>query len=261
MGRRRFLPLIAAVVIGALVLMARLFTVQISERDVWTVQAEALVRQGKIEPYTRGEIRDRRGLVLAKDIEAYRIDAEYRDFRRGNALGVVAHARAALEQRAVGLAESQAQLGAWATALAELSPAALTDFQSGKALRCGPLDLPPLARGLDEARMERGLDISFYATALFELSARERSALRNLKDEAREQSFLNFVALQRKQTREQLQFELAARCENDLRFLSDFAQLWAADALHGHHVPSRRDRKTPRPWRGGRRGGRSSLTV
>jgi len=228
-GRRRFTPLIVLLVCGALLLMARLFTVQILERDIWVAQAQALVRQGKVEPYTRGEIRDRRGQVLARDVEGYRIEAEYRDFRRGNALGIVAHALSALQMRPVGLAEPQAQLGEWAVALARLSPAALARFQHGGALACGGIRVPACEEPADQARSSRAMDLGFYATALFDLSSKERAALKKLKNEGLEQRFVDFVAEQRELSREELEALIRARCEQDQRFLADFARLWAAE--------------------------------
>lgn len=73
------------------------------------------------------------------------------------------------------------------------------------------------------------MDLGFYATALFDLSSRERSKLKQLKNEGLEQSFVDFVAAQREISREELEAQLRSRCEQDLRFLADFALLWAAE--------------------------------
>ena len=44
MGSRRFAPLIVLVLLGAIVLMARLFAVQVLQAGAWTAQADALTR-------------------------------------------------------------------------------------------------------------------------------------------------------------------------------------------------------------------------
>lgn len=229
MGRRRFVPLILVVVLGALVLAARLFTIAILERELWTAQAEALVREGSVEPYTRGEIFDAQGRVLARDVESYCIEVDYRDFRRGHALGVVAHARSTLERRPVPLAEARGDLAAWAAALGRLSRADLERFAQGGELQCGNLRIPATEDSESEARGGRALDLAFYATALFDLTARERSSLKRGADAAREIAFTQRVAAERRTTIEAVEASLAARCAGDLEFLAGYADLWARD--------------------------------
>ncbi len=231
MGRRRFAPLIVVVLIGALVLIARLFTLQVLERDLWTAQADALVREGSIDPYTRGEILDRRGRVLARDIESYRVDAVYRDFRRRNALGIVAHARSALELRPVPLSDARADLLSWAVALGRLAPADLDVFAGGGVLECAGVRTGSTTAPEGESRAARALDLRFYTAAIFELTASERSRLKRLADEERAIAFVDWIARERKTTRAALEAALIQRCQYDLQFLADFAELWAAGRL------------------------------
>ncbi len=225
MGSRRFAPLIVLVLLGAFVLMARLYAVQVLQAGVWSAQADALTRNGTIEPYTRGEIVDARGRVLAKDIESYQIEADYRDFRRGNALGVVAHARSVLEMRAVSLAEARQDLERWAVALCELSPEVLDAFGGGAALECAGLHIPATATPEDDSRAGRAVDLGFYATALFDLQAGERSRLKKAENKQRALTFVDWLAAERKLSRAELEAQLNERCQEDLRFLADFAAL------------------------------------
>ncbi len=250
MGSRRFAPLIVLVLLGAFVLMARLFTVQVLQGGVWTAQADALTRNGTIEPYTRGEIVDARGLVLARDIESYQIQADYRDFRRGNALGVVAHARSALEMRPVPLAEARQDLERWAVALGELSPEVLERFARGAALECAGLRIPKTSTPEDDSRVGRAVDLGFYATALFDLQPRERSRLKYAENEQRALAFVDWLAADRKLPREELEQQLRDRCKQDLRFLADFGALSANDdALAGEDQSARLLEQLER-WRG-----------
>ncbi|MEO6710119.1 MAG: hypothetical protein ABIP42_11130, partial [Planctomycetota bacterium] len=228
MGRRRFTSLILLVALGAFVLIARLFTVQISQHEIWTVQADSLLREGSVEPYTRGEILDCRGRVLARDVESYRINADYRDFRRGNALGIVAHARSTLEMRPVPLASARESLVAWAIALGRLAPHDIESFQRGEALGCAGFQVAAAAP-LSDSRFGRGVDLEFYATALFDLKTSERSRLKKFEDKEPELAFVDRIARVRGIPREELEQALARRCGLDLSYLDDFAQLWARD--------------------------------
>ena len=58
MARRRFGPLVVAVVVATAVLIGRLAQVQVGEHEVWADEAAALVRVGRVVPYRRGEIRE-----------------------------------------------------------------------------------------------------------------------------------------------------------------------------------------------------------
>ncbi len=250
MGSRRFAPLIVLVLLGAFVLMARLYAVQVLQGGVWTAQADALTRNGTIEPYTRGEIVDARGRVLASDVESYQIQADYRDFRRGNALGVVAHARSVLEMRAVPLAEAGQNLERWAEALCELSPEVLEAFAGGAALECAGLKLPATATPEDESRAGRAVDLGFYATALFDLQPRERSRLKHAENEQRALAFVDWLAADRKLSREELKAQLVERCKEDLRFLGDFAALAADEMAIAGEQPLARLLGQLERWRG-----------
>ena len=53
---------------------------------------------------------DPRALVLARDKDTNNLCLYYRDFRRGHALGQIAHARPLLESRPVSLQEARGQL-------------------------------------------------------------------------------------------------------------------------------------------------------
>ncbi|HTF89981.1 MAG TPA: hypothetical protein VK843_16320, partial [Planctomycetota bacterium] len=247
MGRRRFTSLILLVALGALVLIARLFTVQIAEHDVWTAQADALMREGSVEPYTRGEILDCRGRVLARDVESYRINADYRDFRRGNALGIVAHARSTLEMRSVPLASARETLVPWAIALGRLAPRDIEGFQRGEALAFEGFQITAAAAESD-ARFGRGVDLEFYATALFDLKASERSRLKKLEGKEPELAFVDRIARVRGISREETERALARRCELDLSYLDDLAQLWV-QAQPGTEAPIARVQAELERWR------------
>lgn len=229
MGRRRFLPLIAVLGLGVFALLARLVQVQWVERDTWTAQAASLRHQGEVEPYTRGRIIDARGKVLARDVEAYQIELQYRDFRRGHALGIVAHARSALELRPVGLDEARADLASWALEIARLSPRRLTEFQRGAALEVHGVALPEQRSTDLDGRAARANDLGFYATALLDLDSRERSRLKKLQGDARAISYLDFAARERRMDPAEVAAQLKRRCSGDLEFLREFAEHWAAD--------------------------------
>jgi penicillin-binding protein 2 len=242
--------LIVLVVLGAVVLIARLFAVQVLEGKIWTAQADTLTREGSVEPYTRGEILDCNGRVLARDVESYRIEADYRDFRRGNALGIVAHARSALEMRAVPLSAACERLSEWAVALAGLSPADLDSFQRGGALACNGLKVSQTESPAEESRPGRALDLAFYATALFDLQSSERSKLKKLGDAQRKRAFVELIADMRGLSRNELERTLAARCSNDMGFLQDFARLSAADNQVGGAAPLAHVLDELEHWRG-----------
>ena len=65
MARRRIAPLIAALLLGTALLVARLYQVQVVEARTWTAQAATLVRSGTVRPYERGALLDARGRPLA----------------------------------------------------------------------------------------------------------------------------------------------------------------------------------------------------
>ncbi|MEO0652982.1 MAG: hypothetical protein AAFZ65_20070, partial [Planctomycetota bacterium] len=146
-------------------------------------------------PYERGSILDADGRVLVEDRAVYELQLTYRSFRRGHPLGIVAHARAALERRAVPLDEALADLTAWAAHLVRLSPADLHGFGRGKALEVGELRLGSVEQPFRAQRQARASDLRYYARALLRPDDREQRALIKLErndDEAR--SYLELVA-------------------------------------------------------------------
>ncbi|MBM3976890.1 MAG: hypothetical protein FJ299_07870, partial [Planctomycetes bacterium] len=230
-GRRRTGLPIACLCAGALVLLARLFQVQVLEREVWAEQAASLVRTGEVVPFRRGEIRDAQGALLARDDSAYELVLRYRDFRRGFPLGQIAHARAALEGRAVSLDEAALHLESWALELVSLSPADLDQFGRGAGLRLGGLLVQPTARPEREDRRARALDLQFYATALLGYDTRASRAARKLEGEARRKSFLDLsVQLGLHASPERARAELCARAATALEDLRSLAALCEFDS-------------------------------
>jgi cell division protein FtsI/penicillin-binding protein 2 len=197
MAGRRILPLIALVAVGALLLVARLYQLQILEREIWTGEAANLVRSGSIRPYTRGAILDARGRVLREDRSTYRVDFVYRDFRRAHPLGLVVHARSTLLGATVPLREGYERLVPWAEELTALSPQQLEGFVLGEALESGTLRAAASTDPEREQRRARRSDAHFYITALFELSRSERRVLTKLAEERPESSWLELAALAR----------------------------------------------------------------
>ncbi|MEW6074449.1 MAG: penicillin-binding transpeptidase domain-containing protein [Planctomycetota bacterium] len=177
-GRDRIRPLLLFLAAGGAVLLARLWWIQVHEREVWSIEAARLVHVGHVLPYRRGEITDARGTVLAVDRGAFELVLRYRDFRRGHPLGEVAHARSLLEGRAVPLAEAAESLAAGARALVGLTSADLAAFVAGEAVESGPWRLPSCADPRAEERTARAADLRFYLCRLLDLSPRQWTAVR-----------------------------------------------------------------------------------
>jgi len=224
MASRRFVPLIVAVVLGALALLVRMFDVQVLEHSIWAGEAANLVRSGAIRPYTRGSILDAQGRVLRSDKSTYRIDFVYRDFRRRHPVGVVAHARSALIGETVTLADALASLETWADELCELTPAALDAFARGEALQLGSTTIAGVDEpGADERRARRA-DVRFYVLALFELSKLDARAVAKLALASPERTWAEIVATTRRVSVEDVRARLAARLREsraDLDALAD----------------------------------------
>ncbi|MBK7875720.1 MAG: hypothetical protein IPJ77_08210 [Planctomycetes bacterium] len=209
-AQRRFLPLVAVLALGLFVLVARLVQVQVFEAPVWGREAANLVRSSNVIPYHRGVIRDRNGVVLARDEDLYEVEFEYRAFRRGHVLGQVAHARSALELRSVPLAEAFEHLEDWARALVAITPEQLAAFARGEALAIGGVVVPASADPVLEQRNQRAIDVRYYAGALLGLDDRAARALRpDAEDPARVRSWIELAAERaRKSTKERLAAEL-----------------------------------------------------
>jgi cell division protein FtsI/penicillin-binding protein 2 len=127
----RVRALLVLLALLGLALVARLFQVQVKEHVTWAQEASRLLLVGHEEPYRRGRILDRNGVVLARDEEQRAVELVYRSFRREHPLGQVAHARSLLEGRPVPLADARAHLVEWGLALVEIGPEELRAFGRG----------------------------------------------------------------------------------------------------------------------------------
>lgn len=176
MSLRRFGPLMAACSIALVLLVVRLFQVQVLEHEVWAREAANLSRENEVLPYLRGEIRDRNGVVLAQDESVYRLEFAYRAFRREHALGQVAHALSDLRGHAVSLRDAERVLEDEAQRLVLLTPRELEAFERGAALpEFGVLEA---ADAGDERRRTRAGSLHFYIGRLLALDRFEWSALK-----------------------------------------------------------------------------------
>ncbi|MCK6448738.1 MAG: hypothetical protein L6Q99_20280 [Planctomycetes bacterium] len=231
MGRGRFGPLIALVALGLVVLVARLFQIQVLEHGVWAAEAADLVRSGSVVPFRRGAIVDARGRDLAYDRRTFQVEFCYRDFRRSNPLGAVVHAQSALFARPVGYAEAIGELVPAARSLASLSPSALATFAKGGGLALGggravaPSSDPEL-----EQCAARAADVRFYVQSLLQFTPAERRELRKAIANEREiVSYVDFVAERRRQTRDEVLGELDAAVTGAVQDLARLAALLSAE--------------------------------
>lgn len=225
MGGRRTRPLILVLLAGWLVIVGRLAQLQWIEHDTWALEAAKLERSGTVLPYERGAILDARDRVLVEDRPVYRLELTYRDFRRGHPLGIVTHARSALERRAVPLPEALDDFTVWAEALVRTSPAELHRFGRGGALAILDLEIASVEQPFREQRSTRASDLRYYARTL--LAPDRLEARRLIKFERKtdnERSYLEEVA--------------AARGHSVDEVLEDCRRAWAEsieglDALAG----------------------------
>lgn len=99
-----------------LLLIARLFQLQVLEHEKWTeIARNSRIDQSTI-PFRRGRILDRNGAVLATDRQAYDLYFRYRDFRRGFVAGQLLEALRLLDYPQNGLVDclqNGEQLGEW----------------------------------------------------------------------------------------------------------------------------------------------------
>jgi len=179
-AQRRLKPLGLVVVLGLCVLAMRAFQVQVVEHEVWAAQAASFRTSSHLVPYHRGRFLDREGRVLVADEDVASLEFVYRDFRRGNPLGLAAHARTAIEGRPGGLAETEPQVELWCRRVASLAPAAIEAFGNGAGLL--DADGEELATETSapeiDGRKARAADLRFYATALLGLTRREQGLAR-----------------------------------------------------------------------------------
>lgn len=230
-AQRRFLPLVAVLAAGLVVIVLRLFQVQVVEAAVWGREAANLTRSSNIVPYHRGKITDREGRVLARDEDVYEIVFVYREFRRGYALAQIAHARSALELRAVPLAEALARLDEWARELVSITPAQLAAFARGDAVELGGVHVPASADPVLEQRARRAADVRWYIGALFDLEARDWKRLQlDADDPARERSLVELVASRARETTvEKLRAELARKLASSHAALEALAEQFGGE--------------------------------
>jgi cell division protein FtsI/penicillin-binding protein 2 len=231
MAGRRIAPLIVLVVVGVALLLARLYHIQIVEREVWTSEAAGLVRAGAIRPYTRGAIFDARGRALREDRASYQLEFVYREFRRAHPLGLVAHARAALLGRNIALREAFENLEPWCDELLRLAPRQLDEFALGGALNSGTLQVAATLTPALEERRARRADARYYVHVLLalahsddaSLAPKERSQLAKLAADNPDASWLELAGALWKRDVSALQADLAARLARsraDLQALS-----------------------------------------
>jgi len=176
MSLRRFGPLMAASLIALLLLVVRLFQVQVVEHEVWAREAANLSRESEVLPYLRGEIRDRNGVVLAQDESVYRLEFAYRSFRREHALGQVAHALSDLHGHAVTLRDAAEALENEAQRLVQLSPRDIDVFARGGALPT--FGVPAVSSAGDARRRSRAASLRFYVGRLLALDRLEWNAVK-----------------------------------------------------------------------------------
>lgn len=105
MSRNRIFVLILASGGLTLLLIARIFQLQIVQGDYW--EQQLLVSRFKSDPvpFHRGSIFDRYGRTLAVDEERYGVEFLYGPFRRGHVLGQMAHLLSLTSGRRVSLLE------------------------------------------------------------------------------------------------------------------------------------------------------------
>lgn len=229
-AQRRFGPLIGVVGVGLVVLCVRLFQVQIVEHEVWAQQAVGLVRSSRVLPSHRGSILDRNGNLLVRDEDAYRLDFRYREFRREHPLGVLAHAFASLEMRAVSIAEAHAQRVAWTDTLLGLSPADLDRFERGEELRTPVVLVPRSTTPGTDLRARRAADVRYYIGQLLSSTRTDPGFLRRLEGPARETTYLDAIAERRKLDPSILRARVLAQVERATSELASLApQLPAVD--------------------------------
>lgn len=179
---RRFVPPLVLLGIAVLVLLARLWDIQMVQHEIWSTEAVNLVRSYGVEPYVRGALRDRKGRLITRDEEVYSLEFVWRDFRRGHPLGQVAMMRSLMLMRPVGLDEARPSLGDAALFYASLTPDAIEEFAKGGALDAGIDYVPALAATSEEKRREaaaaerrrpRAGDLRYYIMRMLRLSPRQ----------------------------------------------------------------------------------------
>lgn len=220
---RRFGLPIGLVLLTLVLVLARLYDVQVREHRVWASEAAALERSETILPHTRGAIYDRKGRLWVADEVRYELEFVWRDFRRGHPLGNLAALRSLLDASPVRLSEAAHDAGLWAEALVQLTPQGIRDFAQGKEasggrwLQVGALpEEGRKERARAERRPARAAAVHFYLQRLLGVTGRERGALRQQRSDRPDAPYLELVARVR-QGRGELLAEVLQRTRMALR--------------------------------------------
>jgi len=222
--QRRVGPLLVALGVMLVLVLARAFQVQVLQHGIWAGEAAAMVESSEVLPFEHER-------VLARDEKKFEIRLCYRDFRRGSAIAQVAHARSSLEMRAVPLAEAEEHLEAWAAELLHLRPRDLYAFAGGAALSAG--EVPELAA--DEARIalrdRRADDLRYYAGELLEIEPRLRTCFKpDPRSPEAERTLLELAARARGLGLPALEVQLARTLANARARLGHLAGLVERDS-------------------------------
>lgn len=224
MVERRFAPLIVVVVLAFVALGMRMFQVQVLQYEIWAREAANLVREGTIEPHRRGNIRDRKGRVIATDELVYEVEFVWRQFRRGHPLGQVAQMRSLLLMRPISLAETFEHLFDWADELVHLSPADIDAFGAGAGVFVQSLQVPASTESVADRRWARAGDLHYYVKALLDLDRGEARRVSKMEDPAlRRLSYLELAARVRKVTSSAVREDLYRRLDESVGHLGGLA--------------------------------------
>jgi len=222
----RFQPLVFLVGLGGVLLLGRLYQVQVQDHEVWALEAARLVHSGREVPYQRGTIRDRNGAVLARDVDGYALELVYRTFRREHPLGQVAHALSLLEGRAVSLEEVRFELEQETLALARLSPRDWRAFAEGDRFSYAGRAFPATPDPSGELRGRRAGDLSFYLRRIFGENAGEwKRFVREALERRSELSLLDLVARRRNRSAAEEERVLVERVRRSLQQLERLSRL------------------------------------
>jgi len=226
----RFQPLVLLLGAGGILLLGRLYQVQVRDHDVWALEAARLVHSGREIPYRRGTIRDRNGAVLARDVDGYALELVYRTFRRDHPLGQVAHALSLLEGRAVSLEEVRFDLERKTLALARLSPRDWRAFAEGDRFTFAGRAVSATPDPAGELRARRARDLSFYLRRIFDDKAGAwKRFVREAFERRSDISLLDLVAGRRKRSAAEQERVLVERVRRSLQQLERLSRLlpWA----------------------------------
>lgn len=209
---RRFVPLLVCLALAILVLLSRLWDVQVVQHEVWAREAANIVRSYGFDPYVRGTIRDRNGDLIVRDEERYSLEFVWRDFRRGHPLGQVAMMRSLTHARPFGLDETRLQFVEAALGYARVSPDDLKEFAKGGLLDVGVDYVPAIAAEtkrerrelvVSEHRRSRAADLRFYVLRLLDLKPRDVKELDELVED-KHRGHLSYLELAARVTRREV---------------------------------------------------------